>query len=40
MLSINGKNCYITQRIGLGLKKIKKCLIKEIQLIEYLGIIM
>ena len=35
MFSVNKKNCYITQRIGIGLKKLKNCLINRTQLIEY-----
>ena len=35
MVSINWKNCYITQKIDVGLKKVKRCSIDKIQLIEY-----
>ena len=37
MLSVNGKNCHVTQRIGVGLKTIKRCSINRTWLIEWLG---
>ena len=35
MLSVNGKNCYVTRRIGVGLKMVERCSIDRTRLIEY-----
>ena len=35
MLNVNKINCYITQKISIRLKKIKKCLIHKTWLIKY-----
>ena len=35
MISINEKNCYITQKIDEKLKKVEICLIDKTWLIEY-----
>ena len=35
MLNVNRKNCYVTQRIGVGLKMMERCSIDKTCLIEY-----
>ena len=35
MLSVNGRNCYVTRKIGIGLKMVEKCSIDRTRLIEY-----
>lgn len=34
MLSVNQKNCHLTQRFGVGLTKVERCLIDKTQSIE------
>ena len=35
MFSVNRKNCHVTQRIGVGLRMVERCLIDRTRLIEY-----
>ena len=35
MLSVNGRNCHVTRRIGVRLRMVKRCSIDRTQLIEY-----
>ena len=35
MLSVNRRNCYVIQRISVGLKIVKRCSIHRTRLIEY-----
>ena len=35
MLSVNGRNCHVTRRIGVGLKMVERCSIDRTRLIEY-----
>ena len=37
MLSVNGRNCHVTQKIGIGLRIIERCSIDRTWLIELLG---
>ena len=35
MLSMNGRNCHVTRRIGVALRMVERCSIDRTWLIEY-----
>ena len=39
MLSINEKNCHVTQKIGIVLRTVERCSINKTRLIEQLDVV-